>query len=52
MGHHSLKDSKIILKNGRHDITGNQESEEWFVKNMPCEKIVLLGQDTFQLMPE
>ncbi len=40
----SLKDSKIILKNGKHEITGGQESESWFVKNMPYEKIVLSGK--------
>ncbi|MCV0411256.1 CRISPR-associated endonuclease Cas1 [Nitrosopumilus sp.] len=40
----SLKDSKIILKNGRHVITGEQESEEWFVNNMPYEKIILSGK--------
>lgn len=40
----SLKDSKIILKNGRHDVTGKQESESWFVNNMPYEKIVLSGK--------
>ena len=40
----SLKDSKIILKNGRHDVTGKQESEEWFVNNMPYEKIILSGK--------
>lgn len=40
----SLKDSKIILKNGRDDITGEQESEEWFVNNMPYEKIIVSGK--------
>ena len=40
----SLKDSKIILKNGRHDVTGKPESEEWFVNNMPYEKIVVSGK--------
>jgi len=40
----SLNDSKIILKNGRHDVTGEQESEEWFVNNMPYEKIILSGK--------
>ena len=40
----SLKNSKIILKNGRHDVTGKQESEEWFVNNMPYEKIILSGK--------
>ncbi len=40
----SVKNSKIILKNGKHDVTGEQESESWFVKNMPYEKIVLSGK--------
>ncbi|QLH06932.1 CRISPR-associated endonuclease Cas1 [Nitrosopumilus ureiphilus] len=40
----SVKNSKLILKNGRHDITGEQESEVWFVKNMPYEKIILSGK--------
>lgn len=40
----SLNDSKIILKNGRHDVTGEQESEEWFVNNIPYEKIILSGK--------
>ena len=38
----SLKNSKIILKNGSHDITGEQEQEEWFVNQMPYKRIVLL----------
>ncbi|WP_246282110.1 CRISPR-associated endonuclease Cas1 [Nitrosopumilus ureiphilus] len=40
----SVKNSKLILKNGRQDITGEQESESWFVKNMPYEKIILSGK--------
>ncbi|MCH9041801.1 MAG: hypothetical protein QQN64_04420 [Nitrosopumilus sp.] len=36
----SLKNSKIILKNGSHDVTGEYEQEEWFVNRMPYEKIV------------
>jgi len=40
----SLKNSKIILKNGSHDVTGKQESEEWFVNRMPYEKIVVSGK--------
>lgn len=40
----SLKNSKIILKNGSHDITGKQESEEWFVNRMPYSKIVISGK--------
>jgi len=40
----SLKNSKIILKNGSHDITGKSEKEEWFVNQMPYEKIVISGK--------
>jgi len=40
----SLKNSKIILKNGTHDVTGEQEKEEWFINQMPYEKIVLSGK--------
>ena len=36
----SMKNSKIILKNGSHDVTGKYEQEEWFVNRMPYEKIV------------
>jgi CRISPR-associated protein Cas1 len=32
------------LKNGSHDITGEQEKEEWFVNRMPYEKIVISGK--------
>jgi CRISP-associated protein Cas1 len=31
----NLKDNKIILKNGQHDITGKSETEEYFVTRMP-----------------
>ena len=40
----SLKNSKIILKNGSHDVTGESETEEWFVNQMPYEKIVISGK--------
>jgi len=40
----SLKNSKIILKNGSHDVTGESEKEEWFVNRMPYEKIVVSGK--------
>ena len=40
----SLKNSKIILKNGSHDVTGEYEQEEWFVNRMPYEKIVVSGK--------
>jgi len=39
----SVKDSKIILKDC-HDPFSEPEKEEWFVKNMPYEKIVLSGK--------
>ena len=40
----NIKDNKIILKNGSHDITGKQEKEEWFVNKIPYEKIVISGK--------
>jgi len=40
----SLKNSKIILKDGSHPSTGESESEEWFVNHMPYEKIILSGK--------
>ncbi len=39
----SVKNSKIILKDC-HDPFSEPEKEEWFVKNMPYEKIVLSGK--------
>jgi len=39
----SVKNSKIILKSC-HDPFSPSESEEWFVKNMPYERIVLQGK--------
>ena len=39
----SVKNSKIILKSN-HDPFSKPETEEWFVKNMPYEKIVLSGK--------
>ncbi len=44
----SVKNSKIILKDC-HDPFTEPETEEWFVKNMPYEKIVLSGKDTCPL---
>ena len=35
-----LKDNKVVLKNA-YDPFKESESEEWFIKNMPYEKIVL-----------
>lgn len=39
----SVKDSKIVLKNN-YDPFSEPTQEEWFVKNMPYEKIVLSGK--------
>ena len=38
-----VKDRKIVLKNA-YDPFAEPEVEEWFVKNMPYEKIVLSGK--------
>jgi len=40
----NIKNNKIILKNGSHDITGEKEKEEWFVTKIPYEKIVISGK--------
>ena len=40
----NIKDNKIILKNGTHDITGTQQKEEWFVTKIPYEVIVVSGK--------
>jgi len=40
----NIKENKIILKNGSHDITGEREKEEWFVTKIPYEKIVISGK--------
>ena len=39
----SVKNSKVIIKSN-HDPFSPPEQEEWFVKNMPYEKIVLQGK--------
>lgn len=53
----NLKDNRIILKNGQHDITGKSETEEYFVTRMPYEKIVISGRgyvstDAIKLLSE
>jgi len=40
----SLKNKKIILRNGRDVFSGNSEIEEWFVTKIPYEKIVVSGR--------
>jgi len=39
-----MQDNKIILKDGLNPFTDKQDSECWFVSNMPYEKIVLSGK--------
>jgi len=39
----SVKDFKIILKNC-YDPFSEPEVEEWFIKNMPYEKIIVSGK--------
>jgi len=39
-----LKDNKIVLKNGYDPFSEQQEQEEWFITNLPYEKIVLCGK--------
>ena len=40
----SLKDNRVCLKGGRDPFTGQQEIEEWFVTQVPYEKIVISGK--------
>src|SRR3989475_11031213 len=40
----SLKDSKIILKNGTYPYSEKVEQEEWFITQLPYEKIVISGK--------
>lgn len=37
----SLKDNKIQLKNGTYPYSDKTDSEEWFITNMPYEKIAI-----------
>jgi len=39
-----LKNNKLILKNGYNPFSDSQEQEEWFITNLPYEKIVLSGK--------
>src|SRR5256885_9184398 len=40
----SLKDNKIVLKNGTYPYSDTQEQEEWFITQLPYEKIVISGR--------
>ena len=40
----NLKDNRLCLKGGRDPFTGEQGSEEWFVSQIPYERIVISGK--------
>ena len=40
----NLKDNRICLKGGRDPFTGEQDAEEWFVTQIPYERIVISGK--------
>jgi len=40
----SVKDNKLILRNGYNPFSHSTEQEEWFITNLPYEKIVLCGK--------
>lgn len=40
----NLRDNKICLKGGTNPFTGEQETEEWFVTQIPYERIVISGR--------
>ena len=53
----SLKANRICLKDGSDPFTGQAEKEEWFVTQIPYEKIVIAGKgyvstDAIQLLTE
>ncbi|MBI5147500.1 MAG: hypothetical protein HZA84_09865 [Thaumarchaeota archaeon] len=39
-----LQDSKLVLTNGKNPFSESQEKEEWFITNLPYEKIILSGK--------
>jgi len=53
----SLKVNRICLKNGADPFTGEAEKEEWFVTQIPYERIVIAGKgyvstDAIQLLTD
>jgi CRISPR-associated protein Cas1 len=40
----NLKDNRICLKGGHDPFTGEQESEEWFITQIPYGRIVISGK--------
>lgn len=43
----SLKNNKIVLRNGRDVFSGISDTEEWFVTKIPYEKIIVSGRGYF-----
>lgn len=39
-----MKGNRVVLKDGIDPFTGNQETEEWFVAQIPYERIVIAGK--------
>jgi len=53
----SLRSNKVSLKGGRDVFAGQQEVEEWFVTQIPYERIVIAGKgyvstDAIQLLTD
>src|SRR2546425_8128800 len=53
----SLKNNKVCLKGGKDVFTGQQDVEEWFVTQIPYERIVISGKgyvsiDAIQLLSD
>jgi CRISPR-associated protein Cas1 len=53
----SLKENKVCLKSGRDVFNGEQELEEWFVTQIPYERVVIAGKgyvstDAIELLSE
>ena len=39
-----LKDNHLVLTNGYDPFSEKQEKEEWFIPNLPYEKIIVSGK--------
>src|SRR3989442_3669280 len=53
----SLRNNKVCLKGGKDIFTGEQDVEEWFVTQIPYERIVIAGKgyvstDAIQLLTD
>jgi CRISP-associated protein Cas1 len=53
----SLRNHKVCLKGGKDVFTGQQDVEEWFITQIPYERIVIAGKgyvstDAIQLLTD